>query len=69
MLRVTITDAAGAKVVNDMVPIDGAAEFRWPIGLVPGIYSFAFEANRDGKATTTATIGTAPQQIDVALVK
>lgn len=66
-LNVKITDARGTEIVRDMMQIDGGGEFRWPIGLAPGTYSLQLSALGDGSVTTTVTIGSSPQRVDLQL--
>ncbi len=68
-LQVSITDAAGAEVVRDMVQIDGKGEFVWPLGLSPGTYSIRAAASRDGQATATFTVANEPLRVDLPLAK
>jgi hypothetical protein len=68
-LRVAIIDAQGTKIVDDMMQLDAGAEFRWRIGLLPGTYTLNFVEMLQGRASTTATVGTEPLQIDLQITK
>jgi len=68
-LRVIVTDAHGAQLVNDMVQLDGGADFPWPIGLLPGTYKLGFDMYGEAKGSTTVVVGTEPLQIDLQLAK
>ncbi len=68
-LQVFVTDAAGTRVVSDMVQIDGKNEFVWPLGLAPGTYSIRATVSGEGQATATFTVGTTPLRVELPLAK
>jgi RNA polymerase sigma-70 factor, ECF subfamily len=68
-LTIRVTDANGTVLVDEMTQLDGGADFRVPIGLAPGMYSLSFAVYGDGKANTTAVVGTEPLQIDLQITK
>jgi hypothetical protein len=69
-LQVSVIDAQGQKLVSELMQIDAGAEFRWRIGLLPGTYTLNFtEEMMQGRASTTATVGTEPLQIDLQIAK
>ena len=68
-LGVAVIDAQGTKLVDDMMQLDAGAEFRWRIGLLPGTYTLNFNEMLHGRASTTATVGTEPLQIDLQITK
>jgi hypothetical protein len=68
-LRVSVIDAQGTKVVEDMMQLDAGAEFRWRVGLLPGTYTLNFVEMLQGRASTIATVGTEPLQIDLQIAK
>jgi hypothetical protein len=49
--------------------LDAGAEFRWRIGLLPGTYTLNFVEMLQGRASTIATVGTEPLQIDLQIAK
>jgi hypothetical protein len=68
-LLFSVIDAQGTKVVDGMMQLDAGTEFRWRIGLLPGTYTLNFNVMMQGRASTTATVGTEPLQIDLQIAK
>ncbi len=68
-MRVSVLDAQGTKLVDDMFQLDAGAELRWRIGLLPGTYTLNFNEMMQGRASTTVTVGTEPLQIDLQMTK
>lgn len=72
-LNVTVKDAQGAELVQDMLQIDGNDHFDWRLGLAPGDYTLTVsEFLREARKTQSVQVaGTAatPQLVEVQLEK